>query len=346
MKNSFLRRVISLAAAAAALLALASCGSGIKPIPRTEDEARVMGTCAGLEVGYDEIRYLALNTRADMAEEHGSDIWSDPAKAAEYRDELTRRVCASVCSDYRAVYAMADEYYVGGGEAMFAEKKIAEAVAASVDRVAEECGGKKAYKEALAEEYITDYLFRFYLTAEECATELMYILRTDLGLIASTPEEYDELLHSDSFIRTNHVYVSGLTEDRLALAESIRSQLLASQDPESELILLKSRYDSDFTLTTTHGAYFARYTSDYGDNYEKAAFALGPGQISEVVRGARGYYVIMRLPVENDWIDRNYEDFCDDIAGSQFNVMLAEVRERLVFEPNEAFRALDLTSIE
>ncbi len=342
----FLKGVLAAALSVSAVSALVSCGNGIKPKERTEEESRVMGTCSGQTVYYDEVRWCTLNTRDDMAAEYGSEIWTDAALTAQYRDELNRRVREAICNDYHAVYAMADEYYLGGGAAMFSEEKIVEAVNESVNSTAEEAGGKKEYFKGLEEAYLTDALFRFCLTAEKCATELMYILQKDLGLLASSDEEFDAFLHSDSFARTNHVYLKGLTDENLALAGSIRDSLLASQDPESELILYKGRYDSDFTLTTTHGAYFARYTSDYGNAYEQAAFALKVGEISDVVKGTGGYYVIMRLPVEDSWLKSNYESFCDDVVGSQFNVMLAQVKARLSFEPSEAFGALDLTSIQ
>ena len=327
-------------------LALSSCGSGIKPKERTEEESRIMGTCSGQTVYYDEVRWCVLNTKNEMAEEYGSSIWDGPDVSDIYREELSERVRERICNDYHAVYAMADQYYLGGGAAMFSEEKIADAVTAAVNKTAEEAGGKSQYFKGLEEAYLTDALFRFCLTAEECASELMYILQRDLGLIASTQKEFQDFMHSDAFARTNHVYLKGLNADNFKLAESIRDQLHSSTDPENEIILLKSRYDADFTMTTTHGAYFARFTSNYGDSYEKAAFALKPGEISDVVKGKEGYYVIIRLPVEDSWLMTNYEDFCNDIIGSQFNVKLAEVKAGLSFEGNEAFKSLDLTKIK
>jgi len=336
-----------------AICMLCSCDVNIKPISLTEEEAKEVGTVGSYTITFDELRYVTLNCKADMIAQYGEDIFTDEAKKTEYSEKLRERVYEILASDYYALKAMADEYYLGGSEAMFNETEIVEKVSSVVNETAEGCGGKKEYLATLKENFMTDRLFRFYTTCNECATELIYILKNDLGLIANTTEKINELLFSDKFIRTNHVFISGRSEESLALANQVRDQLLASAKPEYDIIYLKGKYDADFTLTTTHGKYFGRYNTDYGDAYEEAAFALPVGGISEVVEGTdgssdyiQGYFVILRLEPEKDYITANSEDFGDDIIGSEFNVMLNEFKKKLTFTPNEYCQALDLLSIE
>ena len=52
---------------------LASCGA--KPIKSTEEEAAVIGNIGKYEVKYEELRYLVLNFKKDMALEYGENIW-------------------------------------------------------------------------------------------------------------------------------------------------------------------------------------------------------------------------------------------------------------------------------
>ena len=110
--------------------------------------------------------------------------------------------------------------------------------------------------------------------------------------------------------------------------------------------MLKGIYCSDYTMTTRHGKYFARYTSDYGDEYELAAFSLGIGSLSEIVEAPDGYYIILRLEPEEDYLEDNYEDFRDDIMGSEFNKRLAEYKEDLTFELNDFGKTIDILEIE
>lgn len=324
---------------------LSSCG--VKPIASTEEESAIVGTVGKYEVKYEELRYLVLNYKKDMALKYGEDIWTDAAKAEQYRDELWDQVSRKIVSDYYAVQAMADYYYVGGGAAgMMTEDAVLDAVQEKIEEVVDECGSVRKYKQMLAEQYLTDSLFRFYITAETCATELFFILVQDLGEIESSDEYITEYMHSDDLIRTNHIFIKGKTAENLAQAESLYAEIKASDNPEMDLIMLKSFYCADYTLTTIDGKYFARYTSDYGDEYELAAFALGENKLSGVVESSDGYYIIIRLPVEDEYLTKNFDDLKDDILGSEFNKRLAEYKEDLSFKLNDYGATIDILEIE
>lgn len=324
---------------------LTSCG--VQPIKSTEEEATVIGTIGKYEVKYEELRYLVLNFKKDMALRYGEDIWTDPAKAEEYRDELWAQINKKIVSDYYAIQAMADYYYIGGGsEAMMTEEAILDAVQEKIEEAVDECGSKKKYKQMLAEQYLTDSLLRFYTAAETCATELFFILAQDLGEIESSKEYITDYMHSDDFIRTNHIFLKGVNAENLALAEQLYSEIKSSDNPEMDLIMRKGFYCADYTMTTIHGKYFARYTSDYGDEYELAAFGLRENELSGIVEAPDGYYIIIRLPIEEDYLVQNFEDFKDDIMGSEFNKRLAEYKKDLSFELNEFGKTIDILEIE
>lgn len=338
---------ISLALALLICLVSVLTSCGVKPIQSTEQEAAVVGKVGKYEVKYEELRYLVLNFKKDMALEYGEDIWTDTAKAEEYRAELWNRVCEKIVSDYYAVQAMADYYYVGGGAAgMMTEDAILDAVQEKIEEAVDECGSFKKYKQMLSGQYLTDSLIRFYTAAETCATELFFILVQDLGEIESSDEYITDYMHSDDFIRTNHIFLKGKTAENLVLAEQLLSDIKSSDNPEMDMILLKGRYCADYTMTTIHGKYFARYTSDYGDAYELAAFDLRENKLSEVVEADNGYYIIIRLPVEEDYLTQNFEDFKDDILGSEFNKRLAEYKKDMSFELNEFGKTIDILEIE
>ncbi len=324
---------------------LTSCA--VKPIKSTEEEAKIVGKIGKYEVRYEELRYIVLNHKVDMALEFGENIWTE--KPEEYEAELIKRVNETIVSDYYALQAMADYYYVGGGaEGMMNEEPILDAVQETVELAVDECGSKNKYKKMLEDQYLTDYLFRFYNSLEECATELFYILSQDLGIIDGSEEYITEYMNSGKFIRTNHIFLKGATEENLALAETLHKQIeeCDRESRELELIMLKGIHCSDYTMTTRHGKYFARYTSDYSDEYELAAFELGVGSLSDIVKTPEGYYIILRLELEEDYMKQNYEDFRADIMGSEFNVNLAEFKKDLVFELNDYGKTIKYLEIE
>ena len=336
---------LSLALALLICLSAVLTSCGVKPIRSTEEEAAVIGNVGKYEVRYEELRYIVLNHKVDMALEFGENIWTE--KAEEYEAELIKRVNDTVVSDYYALQAMADYYYVGGGAAlMMNEKPILEAVQENVELVVDECGSFKKYKEMLASQYLTDYLFRFYSAAEECANELFYILVRDLGEIESSDEYIDEYFKSDDFLRTNHIFIKGVNEENLAKAKTLQAQLAASDNKELEMIMLKGIHCADYTMTTTHGKYFARYTSDYGNEYELAAFDLRINELSDVIETSDGYYIILRLEPEADYIKQNYDEFKDDVLGSEFNKILASYKEGLEFTLNDYGKSINILEIE
>jgi hypothetical protein len=244
---------------------------------------------------------------------------------------------------------MADYYYVGGGAAgMMKEEPILNAVQETVELAVDEAGSKNKYKKMLAEQYLTDSLFRFYCSLEECATELFYILSQDLGIIDGGEEHINEYIDSGKFIRTNHIFIKGATEENYELAKTLHAQLSeCDRDKrEFELIILKGQYCSDYTITTRHGKYFARYTSDYGNEYELAAFDLGINQLSKVIETSEGYYIILRLEPEADYIKANYDDFKDDILGSEFNKIIASYKSELEFKLNDYGKSINILEIE
>ena len=324
---------------------LTSCA--VKPIKSTAEEAAVIGTIGKYEVRYEELRYLVLNFKQDMALKYGENIWTDLTMAEQYKEELWERVSDKIVSDYYAVQAMADYYYVGGGSAlMMTEKPILDAVQETVEETVDECGSIKKYKEMLASQYLTDNLFRFYTAAETCATELFYILVQDLGIIESSDEYIDEYFASEDFVRTNHIFLKGVTEENYETAKSLRDTLALSENKEMEMIMLKGVYCADYTMTTIHGKYFARYTSDYGEEYETTAFDLKINQLSDIVETDEGYYIILRLEPEADYIKENYDLFKDDVLGSEFNKILASYKADLEFNLNDYGKSINILEIE
>ena len=332
-----------LLALALTLPSLISCA--LTPIEPTEEELAVVGKIGNYDVHYDELRFLTVNFKAELEKKYGEGIWDNPETAAKYKDELKELVYDSIVSDYYAVLALADDYYVGGSSTMLNEEEILNAVQADVEATAEEQGGNGKYKSWLSDNAFSDRLYRFYLAADHCAQELLFVLVSDLGIIPDDDKSIKEYMHSDKFLRTNHVYISDTSENGLALAERLRGELAASDDPATDIILMKGRYCDDWTMTTTHGKYFARYSSDLPEEYELAAFELDEGEVSKVVTTDSGYYVILRLEVEEAYLTAKFDDFKDDILGSEFNKILREYLSDMEFVPNEYGASLDLVAI-
>ena len=101
-------------------------------------------------------------------------------------------------------------------------------------------------------------------------------------------------------------------------------------------------YNNDYG-DTGYGYYFAR--GEMEEAYEMAAFALAEYDVSEVLETDDGFYIIMRLPKDGDYIERNFQSLKEQ---SYFIVLNGKVEEKLADMPlewNKTGAALDLADL-
>ena len=317
MKSVSMLRV--LACLLAAVMLLSSCGS-IKPIAADEEDLRVVMRADEYDICYDELRYYTCNLKAQMCDYYGSDIWADAETAAPYLEELYDGVIA-MCRYNAAVLSLAAEFGIS-----YTEELIQEKVQEDVDSLVEELGSKRAYRKALDEYYMTDRLFRYITAVTHCETELYHVL-ISLQLIDNSDEAAEAFLASDDLIRTLHIYISNDAGENIDAnrerAESLREELNNGAD----FITLIGRHSEDFYMTTTDGYYFTRGEMNLA--YEEAAFSLKENAYSDVVTTSSGFYIILRLPTEEEYIEKNFETLKNQYLSATFYNMIEERRDEI-----------------
>ena len=97
-------------------------------------------------------------------------------------------------------------------------------------------------------------------------------------------------------------------------------------------------------MTTTHGYYITE--GEYFSAYDKTVFALDENEISGVIESTDGFYIVQRLPLEDDYINTNYEELKIKYQYSYINKLIYERRDELSFEFNEYGASLDLVNIK
>lgn len=284
-----IKRLISLFLVLAALI-LTSCSSGIGPIRGKGDEQKVFMTVDDADVYYEEIRYLAANYIKSATDE---EIESD-----DFEEKLTDFVMKNAKKN-AVLTALCEEY-----EITPEKKEIADAVQAKIDSMAEEAGGKDAYIKQLEANAMTDHCLRYYLALEEMRSLLETELYKD-GRIKADDETVLQYINSDNFIRTWHVYIGNDDGDDVEANYAVAKDVLAQLEDGASMKSMIGRYSEDYTMTTLDGVYFTR--GEFDKEYEEAAFALGIGEISDVVETSSGFYVIQRLEKEDAYIEKNFE---------------------------------------
>ena len=108
--------------------------------------------------------------------------------------------------------------------------------------------------------------------------------------------------------------------------------------------LIGSAVNDDHFLTTMNGYYFTR--GEYFKEYEDSVYALEIGKYSDVVTSSEGFYVIQRLELEDDYINKNFEALKSQYQTSYVNSLIEDVKNEIEFVFNDYGKALDLTKLK
>lgn len=303
---------------------------------------KVIGSCAGFDVLYEELRYVTLTYKDMLASTYGEGIWDDPESAEKYRAELEEAVWRVMLNNYAVLVACADH----GGKP--AEDMKNDSIQAAVDALIEEaidaCGGEDAFEAELKSTYMTEHFLRFTLTVAQLENELYYVLTDDLGLIETDTDKFMTWLEEGNCVYVQHIYVSNDEgEDKEAnrqKAESVRQQLLSGTDV-SELVGTSANEDMQNV-----SPYFV-VRDVYTEALETAAFSLTEvGDVSEVIDTGDGYYVMVRIAYDTPTLLAKVPALLKSYQWARVEATVDTYKTDLKIELNEYGKSIDLLEIK
>lgn len=325
---------------AAAMLTVLFCGC---TSAKTKQEQTVIGSCAGFDVLYEELRYVTLTYKDLFAATYGEDIWDTPESAEKYRAELEETVWSMMLSNY-AVLATCLAH--GMTEDSMKDDDIEAAVEEQIQEVITQYGGEKAFRQALDEMYMTEHFLRFVLRVAQLENELFYILTDDLGLIETETDAFLDWMENGNSVYVQHIYIENDPgedrEENRAIAEDIRRQLLDGADI-ADFVGKKVNEDMENT-----SPYFL-VRDVYAEEMENAAFALqNVGDVSEVIDTGDGYYVMVRMDYGEATLLIKAAELLNSYQWARVEAIVEEHQTKLglKIELNEYGKSLDLLAIE
>ena len=315
---------------------LSSCES--QPIKSSKSALASVGTVGDYEITYEELYFLAYNYSAELTAEHGKNGWG--------KEQLIERINENIVSNY-AVLTPAKE----AGISMDTDDHKEKVQIALDSYIESEFGGKRGnYKKTIKDMGATDNYVRFTIGVELLYSELVSeYLKTG---VLSDEEAFIRKTIKDEFIRTWHIMISNEdgSQENYSKAEEALKKIKSGT---SMYEMIGSIYNEDFMETSLDGYYFIRGTMD--EAYEEAAYDLRIDGISDIVRsvGQNGdgetvdcYYIIQRLPLEDHYINKNFETLKDQYYTSVVYGMVEELSDSLKFVPNEYFNTLDILNLK
>ena len=214
---------------------------------------------------------------------------------------------------------------------------------------------EQEYEAWLAENWMTERYMRFSIGISYLESAIYYTL-LDNNLYAFRQDNIDEFKEyvetSGNYVRTVHVFIENAEgEDpsaNLARAREISDRLRAIVSEDDRMAAMNdaigSKDNDDLYSVSGEGYYFTQGEMD--EDYEKAAFALSVGEVSEPVVCSGGNFVIMRLFPEADYIEKNAQTLLNNYHSVALGLYEDQVRSKCVVEFNEYGKSIDLVALK
>ena len=312
-------------------------------------DRKVVATCNGYEIPYEELRFVTLFYKDMMGDKYGSDIWNDPKTAEEHREELESLVLENLNENYIVLSTCRN---LG---IPTESSEMDEYVDGKMKELRDSFESKKEYKAWLEEHWMTEHYMRFSIGISYLESAIYYTL-LDNDLYTYRHDNIGEFLDyvefSGDYVRTIHVYIENVEGEDPAenLAEAQRiSKALQDVSDYDERRALMSEYigsvvNDDLQSLTGDGYYFTRGEMD--EDYEKAAFDLEIGGVSDPVVCKGGNFILMRLSLEEEYIIKNAQNLLNNYHSVALGIYEEQFRPDCKIVFNEYGESIDLVAIQ
>ncbi|MBQ4574295.1 MAG: peptidylprolyl isomerase [Clostridia bacterium] len=334
MKTLNINRLLALILALLMLASLASCSD--KNEFANEEDARTVLTLGKYEVPYDEYRYLYMNYKQQI--DNGDESYWE--EHPEREADLLEYVHDALLLNYGTL-ALADEYDIK----ITAEEK-ASILEIENERIAS-IGSEEAFLLALEGSYMSRRVFRSMIELQYIEEKLYNQLTAEMANIIPSDDATVEADIAKNFVRIQQIMIiNDDGDDREAnrtQAEEILSKLQAGEDFEA----LMTQYSEDEEiLNPIDGYYFTHNEFALLPGFDELAFGLDIGETSGVYEGPASYHIIRRMPLEDDYINKNFETLRTSYIARCFYEMIDEAAAGLELRTTELYDSLKLATMQ
>ena len=165
------------------------------------------------------------------------------------------------------------------------------------------------YNEMLDDNYLTPALYeKLNLTDSLYNKLLTYLTGEESGYKISSDKTLVKRYLDNYVARADHILILNDPGEDVNENETLIKEIYAKLQNGEDFQELKKQY-SDDTQTSGDdvGYYFTE--GDIGKEFEEAAFSLQIGQMSGIVEAHYGYHIIIRLPLDEEYIKENEDYF-------------------------------------
>lgn len=324
------KRIISLLMAAVLMLGICTgCKSdkddgGVPGLLVDGKEVKIENVAMVGDEGipYDQFRYFFL-TLVDQAEASGA-LETDKETTEEY---IINSALESVLSNY-VVKQIAAEV----GQELSAEDM--EMMKSSAESAKEQFSSLDEYEARLEQMHLTEDLYLELLT-NQYLDEKVYNYLCGTEFLQYKDEAFAEI--KEKYVRASHILV-----DDKSLAEELTMRARAGEDFDT----LVADYGGDPGMENNPDGYYFTEGEMVTEFYE-GTLALEEGEISDPIKSEYGYHVIKRLPLEDEYLEKNLVNFFKKttVIADVYKKYIDDRIAALEITPDEHFGDISLDSV-
>lgn len=287
----------------------------------------------GYTVTYDVYRYFYLNYRDELIQDYTTDGTTDTNALDR---AIRERVEEAVTGLYGSV-SLAGDYGI-----TVSDGDVKAAAIEYVDAVKEYYKTDAAYKKELENNHMTEHVFEFLMSIDTLEDKLFTVLVSDGGEIEDNDEKLMQKFLGNDFVRAKQIFIENDEGEDIEANRALAKEALDAYRDGESLNTLIGRYSEDFSMP--NDGYYFTYL-EMIDEFERAAFALRDGEVSEVVESKDGFHIIFRLPKDDAYLQENFNDLKAQYQTSAFYKMIDARSATLRASETEFARGLSYEEI-
>lgn len=312
-------------------------------------DRKTVATCNGYEIPYEELRFVTMFYKDSLEDKYGEGIWDDPATAETHRAELEKLVKENLNQNYLILSACRNLGVATEG------KEVDDYVDGQIKDLKAAFESTADYKAWLEEHWMTENYMRFSIGVSFLESAIYYTLLDSDRFRYSQDnigDYIDYVATSGDYVRTIHIFIDNAEgedpAENLATAKEVSDILNGIEDPDERREkfgdYIGSVLNDDYQSISGDGYYFTRGEMD--EAYEKAAFDLEIGGVSEPVVCRGGNFIIMRLTPEEEYIIKNCQKLLNNYHSVAVGIYEEQFREDCKVVFNEYGASIDLVAMK
>ncbi len=312
-------------------------------------QKEVVATCNGFDISYDELYFVTQLYKDSLEFSYGEGIWDNPETAEKYRAELEQLVKENLHENALILTTCRDLSIPLESD----EKKLY--INSQMDKMMNDDfgGDRDLMLQSLEDDGISERYMRYLIGVEYLHSAIYYTL-SDIGYYTYTENNLNEFMDyvetSENYARTLHAFVENdpgeSVEENRQKAQRMCDFLNAESDVAAREALMREYIGSannEDVQISEYGYYFTH--GEMEEAYEKATFDLLIGEVSEVVETSDGFYVIMRITPDPDYIPRIAMTLLKNYWGAAMGAFIENRAEQCTVTFNDYGKSLDLVHL-